>query len=131
MRRAFNRGIAEYFPAIMSVTKYVGGVMHNRQHAGDPGGRVPYEPVAAADQRRALKWLNDYLFAADAFNFKPEVVNRLASERLGTLSWYILLERLDYPVHNTVLAMQDLALARLYHPLLLDRVVDMDTKIAG
>ncbi len=131
VRRAFNRGIAEYFPAVMSVTKYVGGVMHNRQHAGDPGGLVPYEPVAAAEQRRALKWLNDYLFAADAFNFKPEVVNRLASERLGTLSWFILLERLDYPVHNTILAMQDLALARLYHPLLHDRVVDMDTKIAG
>jgi hypothetical protein len=105
--------------------------MHNREHAGDPKGTVPYVPVSAADQRRALNWLNDNLFGAEAFSFKPEVVNRLAADRFGPLQGGILLPRLDYPIHNTVLAMQNFALARLYHPALLDRVVDMDTKLSG
>lgn len=131
VRRAFNRGLFEYFPAIMSVSKYVGGVQHNRQHAGDPGDIPPYVPVPAEEQRRALKWFNDHLFSADAFEFSPEVVNRLAVPRFGNLSGFILLPRLDYPIHNTVLAIQNLALARLYHPALLDRVVDMETKVSG
>jgi hypothetical protein len=38
--------------------------------------------------------------------------------------------RLDYAIHDTVLAIQELALGRLYHPLLLSRVLDGDTKIA-
>src|SRR5262249_18497371 len=54
VRRAFNAGAGEYFPAVTSMTKYIGGVMHNRDHVGDPGGRAPYVPVPAADQRRAL-----------------------------------------------------------------------------
>jgi hypothetical protein len=127
-RRTFNRALSEYFPAITSVTKHVGGVMHNRHHVGDPGGGLPYVPVPAADQRRALEWLNTYLFGPDAFGFKPEVVNTLAAERFGRTDWFIMLPRLDYPIHNTVLAMQNLALSRLYHPALLDRVVDMGTK---
>ncbi len=129
-RRAFNRALSEYFPAITSVTKHVGGVMHNRHHVGDPGGSPPYVPVPAAEQRRALEWLDTYLFGPDAFAFKPEVVNALAAERFGRTSWFVVLPRLDYPIHNTVLAMQNLALARLYHPALLDRVVDMEAKAA-
>jgi hypothetical protein len=131
VRRAFSRGLFEYFPAAMSMTKYVGGVMHSRSHVGDPGSTSPYVPVAPAEQRRALSFLNKHFFAADAFSFDPNLVNMLAAERFGTLSGFILLPRLDYPVHDTVLAMQNLALARLYHPALHNRVIDMDTKVNG
>jgi hypothetical protein len=131
VRRAFNQGISEYFPAMISITKYVGGVQHNRHHVGDPSGSLPYVPVPAEDQRRALKWLDTYLFGADAFTFSPELVRMLAANRFGNTSYFALLPRLDYPLHNTVLSLQNLALARLYHPALLDRVVDMDTKVAG
>jgi hypothetical protein len=131
VRRSFNHGISEYFPAVTSVTKYVGGVMHNRDHAGDPGGRRPYVPVPAAEQRRALRFLNAHLFAPDAFEFSPDLVNALAAERFGQLSGFVFMPRLDYPVHDLVLTLQDLALTRLYHPLLLGRVVDMDTKLGA
>jgi hypothetical protein len=133
VRRSFNAGVGEYFPAVMSITKYVGGVMHNRDHAGDPGGRAPYVPVPAADQRRALAFLDTYLFAPDAFQFRPEMVDALAIERFGPMTGFAAFgpnPRLDYAIHDTVLAIQELALGRLYHPLLLSRVLDGDTKIA-
>jgi len=130
VRRSFNQGVGEYVPAIFSATKHVGGVMHNRDHVGDPGGRQPYVPMPAAEQRRALAFLNTYLFAPDAFQFRPDLINALAVERFGEFVGFALLPRLDYPVHDLVLTLQDLALARLYHPVLLTRVVDADTKVA-
>ncbi|MBI3448974.1 MAG: zinc-dependent metalloprotease [Acidobacteria bacterium] len=133
VRRAFNQGIGEYFPAVNSITKYVGGVMHNRDHAGDPSGRAPYVPVAAAEQRRALAFLNTYLFAPDAFQFSPALVNALASDRFGPLTWFAPPPpngRLDYPVHDSILLLQEVAMNRIYHPILLGRVLDADTKVA-
>jgi hypothetical protein len=129
VRRAFNNGFFEYFPAVMSMTKYIGGVKHSRSHVGDPDGSLPYEPVSAEDQRRALDFLNTYLFGPDAFDLKPELVRALAADRFGPNSGSLYLSRLDYPIHDSVLAMQNFAMARIYHPFLLNRVVDMDTKL--
>jgi len=130
VRRAFNQGVGEYFPAVASITKYVGGVEHNRDHVGDPGGRPPYVPVPAVEQRRALSFLGTYVFAADAFPFRPDLVDSLAIERYGAFSWLNVQPQLDYPIHDLVLAIQNLALTRLYHPILLKRVLDNDTKVA-
>jgi hypothetical protein len=129
VRRAFNQGIGEFPAAIVSVTKYVGGVMQNRDHVGDPDGRRPYVPIPATEQRRALAFLNTHLFAADAFQFKPELVDAMSRDRFFPLVGFVPNPRQDYPVHETVLGLQDLALTRLYHPVLLGRVQDADTRV--
>lgn len=130
VRRAFSQGLGEYFPAVTSMTKYVGGVMNNRDHVGDPGGRSPYVPVPAAEQRRALQFLNTYVFSPEAFQFNPDLINDLAIERYGEMRGYLFSPRRDYPLHETILAIQSIPLARLYHPLILKRLQDADARVA-
>ena len=65
---------------LLPVTKYVGGIVQLRDRAGS--GRLPFTPVAAAQQREALKILNDGLFSVDSFTFKPEFLASLPHSRL-------------------------------------------------
>jgi len=132
LRFAFNGGFGELAGAMMSASKYVGGIYHHRDHVGDPGGRSPYEPVAAKDQRRALALLNSYAFGADAFRISPSLLNKLAADRDWTFEgdiWRV--QRLDYPIHARVLALHRGLLDRLYHPILLSRMQDLEVKYAN
>ncbi|HEV2860746.1 MAG TPA: zinc-dependent metalloprotease [Pyrinomonadaceae bacterium] len=129
LRFAFNGGFGELATAMLSASKYVGGIYHNRDHVGDPGGRAPYEPVAAKDQRRALALINTYAFGADAFRISPRLLNKLAIDRDWTFEGDIWrLQRLDYPIHARVLALHRSLLDRLYHPILLSRMQDLEVK---
>jgi hypothetical protein len=122
MRRIFGRGLGQYWSAVSNTTKYVGGVYNNRDHIGDPEGRLPLVPVPAAEQRRALDFLTENVFAEDAFSFPPSVLNKLAPERMWDFSGSLFsMQRLDYPVHNAVIGIQSMPLNHLYHPLLMSR----------
>ena len=125
----FGQGIGEYIAPILNVPKYVGGIHHHRDHIGDPGGRKPYVPVTAAQQRMALDFLTREIFGPDVFQFSPELLNSLAVERYPDLqgsSW--TRQRNDLPLHNIVLLIQSLPLARLYHPITLSRINDLEAR---
>ncbi|MEN9559867.1 MAG: hypothetical protein RLZZ502_1078, partial [Pseudomonadota bacterium] len=76
LRRNVERGFAQL--AVMSnlAAKYVGGLSVLRDRAGS--GRAPLMPIAASEQRRALKLLAQELFSVDSLAFTPEFVSRLA-----------------------------------------------------
>ena len=85
------------------------------------------EPVTAAKQRAALDFLTKNHFASDAFEFDPELLNKLAPERFWDFEGSIFRQvRLDCPIHNAVLAMQVTPLARMYHPVVLARLQDLE-----
>src|SRR5438309_12105265 len=63
-------GFNQYAFAAQVATKYVGGVVFVRDHAGSP--RANFTPVAPERQREALKLVTDGLFHVDSFKFKPE-----------------------------------------------------------
>ncbi len=128
----FGQGIGEFIPPILNVPKYVGGINHYRDHIGDPNGRLPYVPVTAAEQRAALDFLTREIFGPDAFRFSPSLINSLAVERLQDLegtSW--TRERNDLPLHDLVLLIQSFPLMRLYHPLTLSRINDLEVRYDG
>lgn len=133
LRRAVGRGMGEYNRALLVASKFIGGVHHYRDHAGDPNGRPPYTPVAAARQREALEFLRTHAFSEKAFQLSPGVMNKLAIERLPGLSFteFFTTQRLDYPWHTQVLALQTGVLNRLYHPVLLARVQDNELRFAA
>lgn len=127
----FGQGIGEYIAPILNVPKYVGGIHHRRDHIGDPGGRLPYAPVTAVQQRAALRFLTEEIFGPEVFQFSPELLNSLAVERYPDLqghSW--TRQRNDLPLHNIVLLIQSLPLARLYHPITLSRINDLEARYA-
>jgi hypothetical protein len=111
-------------------SKYIGGVYHYRSHVGDPGNRLPFEPVPAEQQRQALQLLRDQLFAPTAFKFSPRLLNKLQNERFINFNTFVP-GRMDVPIHAAVLSLQRQVLDRVFHPVLLARVMDSEVKVSA
>lgn len=127
IRKAFGQAVVEYFVSGLNASKYIGGIYHRRDHIGDPNGRVPFEPVSAEKQRKAMALLTSNYFSADAFVFDPELLSKLAPERQWDFTGSLwAMTRLDYPVHNMVLAVQSAPINRMYDPITMNRLVDME-----
>jgi hypothetical protein len=130
LRRAFNIAVGERFYVLGLAAKYVGGIYHHRDHVGDPGNRLPFQPVPAAEQREALELLRKHLFAPEAFAFSPRLLNKLANERFPDWSNFEQQfgSRGDVPIHALIANAQRRALDRLYHPVVLSRILDSEVK---
>jgi hypothetical protein len=122
--------IQRYIASIMGV-KYVGGQYTSRSHKGDPGGKLPFEPVPASEQRRAMNFLVKNAFSPDGFALPPEVLNKLSDPKLN--DWENNLfsygRRFDFPLIEWVSALQYSVLANLMQPYLLQRIVDAEYKV--
>ncbi|MFQ5701506.1 MAG: zinc-dependent metalloprotease [Acidobacteriota bacterium] len=127
MRRAFTRGLNEFVPAVLNITKNIGGVYTFRDHIGDEGGRLPMKPVSAARQRRALEFLRKELFASDSFDLPADLLNRLAATRWWDFDFSIFrMSRMEFPIHDVVLQLQEFVLTSLFNPVKLDTLVDLE-----
>ena len=132
LRRSFNGALGEEGYALYLASKYIGGVYHYRSHVGDPGKRMPFEPVPAAKQKEALELLREHLFSPRAFQFSPQLLNKLASPRFSDFSNFLSMRtRFDVPIHDMVLSLQNQVLDRLFHPLVLGRILDSEVKVAA
>lgn len=131
LRRSFDGSFFEAGYSMVLASKYIGGVYHYRDHVGDPGNRLPFEPVPAAKQKEALELLREDLFSPRAFQFSPELLNRLASTQFTDFENFVQIaqSRFDVPIHEMVLALQTFVLNRLYHPVVLSRVLDSEVKV--
>jgi hypothetical protein len=129
IRMVFGQGLGEYNGAVGNVTKYIGGMYHYRDHVGDPGGRLPFEPVPVAKQRQALAFLTNEVFAADAFSFPRSILNKVATERLWDFSGSIWENpRNDYPIHDIIASIQARPLNHVFSPVLLSRMLDIEMR---
>ncbi len=129
LRRSFASAMNQTGNSMRMAAKYIGGVYHYRDHVGDTGNRAPFQPVPAAQQRDALKLLQTHLFSANAFQFSPKLLNKLASERFTNfIDFSANVTRFDYPVHAVVLGIQRSVLDRVLHPIVLNRMLDNEVK---
>ncbi|MCK6619322.1 MAG: zinc-dependent metalloprotease [Calditrichaceae bacterium] len=129
LRQAFNQGLIEYALAGQTAGKYLGGIYNYRDHIGDPGGRPPFEIVKAEKQREALQFLVEKFFSPNSFDFDPDLLNRLATDRYWDFEGTVFrISRLDYPIHGIVQLLQAAALFRLYDPLVLTRIQDNEIR---
>ncbi len=129
LRSVFGLALREYRNAANNVSKYVGGLYSHRDHIGDPDGRPPFEVVPAAEQRRALNFLTQNILAENAFNFDPELLNKLVLEKMGKFTGSIWeAKRQDYPIHTVVAGVQAIILSHLYDPIVLGRLHDNSVK---
>jgi hypothetical protein len=132
LRRSFIVALGEAGNALYLSSKYIGGVYHYRGHVGDPGNRLPFDPVPAAKQREALELLRKDLFSSDSFGFSPALLNKLASPRFS--DWTnveSMRTRFDVPIHDMVLGLQNRVLDRLYDPIVLSRILDSEVKVSS
>jgi hypothetical protein len=129
LRRSFNVALGQKGYALYLASKYIGGVYHYRDHVGDPGNRVPFEPVPAAKQKQALELLRKNLFSPNSFGYPPELLNKLANPRFSDFTDFMsMATRFDVPIHDMVLSLQTQVLNRVYHPVVLSRIVDSEVK---
>jgi len=125
IRSVFDAGFTAYSRAAAILPKYVGGIYHSRLHVGNDSGLLPFQVVPAAEQRRAVETLSRVLFAADAFDLPAELLNKLPGENMSDFSGSVYSRpTVDYPIHSRILTYQNRALARLYHPYILRRLVN-------
>ncbi|MDR3232076.1 MAG: zinc-dependent metalloprotease [Planctomycetaceae bacterium] len=72
--------VADRYRSTSGLSASIGGLYRNRDRKGDPGNRLPVQPVEAAKQREAVKWLSENMFAADAFKISPDIYNKFGQE---------------------------------------------------
>jgi hypothetical protein len=131
LRRAVMRSLNEYYRALVTASKFVGGLYHYRDHVGDRNGRSPFAPIAAEKQKEALEFMRRYCFSEEAFQLTPELYNKLAPERLPGLDGLDGLfgaSRVDTPWHDSVLNLQRAVLQRLHAPATLGRLQDNELR---
>ena len=127
LRRRVNLVFSHFSRNASTLANYIGGQRFRRLDPWDTHTQTPLEPIAADKQREALAALNQYVFAPDAFEFSPQLLNQLAPDRWN--HWGAsLTASLDYPIYEQVLAVQSRALSNLMLSERLARVRDLEFK---
>jgi hypothetical protein len=128
LRRSFSVAFGQQGYGLTLASKYIGGVYHYRDHVGQPGSRIPFRAVPAAEQKEALDLLSSHLFSPSTFQFSPQLLNKLASPRFTDFGDFVsnANSRFDVPIHEIVLSLQNAVLDRLYHPVVLSRILDSE-----
>ncbi|MEQ1516860.1 MAG: zinc-dependent metalloprotease, partial [Usitatibacteraceae bacterium] len=133
LRRNFISANTQVALASSVAGKFVGGVVHLRDHADS--GRAPLNPVPAAKQRRALKLITDGLFRSESFKFKPEFVARLVPDQFDR--WFggvggnslAAVVNPDASISGAVLALQRSSLDQLMSDAVAARILDAPSKM--
>jgi hypothetical protein len=113
VRIAFNAIFGYYFGYTRSLSNYIGGQSINRFRSGDAQGRFPFEAVSLADQRKALDLIRRNVFDEKAFQFSPELLNKLAPSRWNHWGTMPAMSKLDYPVLDRLLFLQTITMVQL------------------
>lgn len=106
------------------ISRQIGGVYRDRSFIGQEGGTQPYTPVPVEEQRQAMSYLSEYLFAPDAFDQSHEVYKYLQAQRRG-FNFFGSTE--DPKVHDLVLGMQVGVMIHILHPNTMKRITDSRT----
>ena len=119
--KAFDALIGQYSRAASLASHYVGGLHVANNHRGDAGEKPVLVPVSGAEQRKALKMLNQYIFSESAFDFPKRYYAMLGDEPYGGFG-SLLGGGSPSPVRDEFAAIQKAALNHMLAPATLTRV---------
>ncbi|HWB03013.1 MAG TPA: zinc-dependent metalloprotease [Verrucomicrobiales bacterium] len=121
-RRGYQLTLQTQVQSVMMMANWLGGSLVNRNRKGDPNATVPVEPVPAAQQRDAIKFVLANTFPDDAYGLSPNLLKYLTVDK-----WFDLESHFDepnWPVHDRVLGIQASAMTAMLNPVTLSRVFD-------
>lgn len=124
----FETVLGNYLQQLFYTSKYIGGQSFYRVHPSEGKDKLPFVAVPVEQQRQALATLQKYVFAEDALNFSPELLNKLAPSRWRHWGITPKTGRLDYPIHDLVLFVQSAVLGDLLSGDRLSRLKDIELK---
>lgn len=119
--QAYMISTGEYANQIRIMTRQIGGVHYNRSVPGQNPTVKPLEPVKEEQQKAAMKALEKYAFAPNAWDNAASLYNYLLAQRRGFNHFSA---NDDPSIHARVLGMQKECLNHLLHPNVLERITD-------
>ncbi|NEP70956.1 MAG: DUF5117 domain-containing protein [Okeania sp. SIO2G4] len=128
IRVMFDTVLSYYFWQIYDAALYIGGQSFNRESIKNVNGRLPFEPIPVDIQRQALEVLDKYVFSEDAFQFSPDLLNKLAPSRWRHWGSYGWLFPIDYSIQDRILWRQRIVLRSLLSDIRLTRLRDLELK---
>jgi hypothetical protein len=124
LRSAVQTLFLQKFVCANIATKNIGGMYTERAHKG--GDKMPFTPVPAADQRKALQFVVDNALTSNAYALSPEMLNKMQDDKMN--SWendtFAPGRRFEFPLTDWVDAMQTGVLYNMMNPMLQARVVE-------
>jgi hypothetical protein len=130
--RNFNQLMNVYARAASTASRYLGALHVNRNHKGDPGEKPTLVPASIADQRRALKLLNDYIFSESALTFpKTYYTHFTENPNEGMMASILGGGSQDFPVKDTLAGLQASALRRTFSAGVLRRMSNNEFKMGS
>ena len=127
--RAYLEMLGIYSSSAAYASRYIGGIVVNRNHKGDAGQQPTMMPISGADQRRALQLIDNYILSADAFNIPKGYFSKLADDPFAALTIQTFLNgRSTYPVMDQLASIQKAALTRIFSTSVLSRVANNEFK---
>ncbi len=128
-RRGYQLTLQTQVQAIMMMSNWLGGSFTNRNRKGDPNAVAPVEPIPAAQQRDALKFVLTNTFPDEAYGLSPNLLKYLTIDK-----WFDMetnFEEPNWPVHDRVLGIQASAMTAILNPVTLSRVFDNEFRTPG
>lgn len=124
LRAAVTTLLMQKYVCSIVAAKNIGGAVTSRAHKGSDA--VPFQPISAADQRRALGFVVDNALKTDGWALSPHLLNKMQDDKMW--SWennpFQAGRRFDFPLTNWVDAIQTAALFNLLNPFRQARVVE-------
>ena len=124
LTRSFRSGFAQLTNAAPLAAKYIGGIHTRRERAGT--NKPLFEPVSASKQREALNLISKDFFGADSFKFKPDLLARLANDRLSSFDPR---SNFQISVATLVANVQKGILDHVYSPSVANRLAEVGMKV--
>ena len=124
--------VYQYARALAPAVKYIGGQHQYRDHVGDPNGRMPFVAISKDKQQEALAMIVEHAFSPEALKISAEVYQKLGADRWshwGNSNTYR--GRIDYPLHETLLGIQQSLIQQLFNPVRLSRIRDTEVKFGA
>ncbi len=128
-RRGYQLTLQSQVHAVMMMANWLGGSITHRNRKGDPNATAPVEPVAAAAQRDALKFVLTNTFPDEAYGLSPNLLKYLTVDK-----WWDMqnnFEEPNWPVHDRVIGIQASAMTAILNPVTLSRVFDNEFRTAA
>jgi hypothetical protein len=104
--------------------KNIGGMYTERSHKG--AEKVPFTPVPAAEQRRALGFIVNHALSSEAYALSPSMLNKMQDDKMW--SWennpFEPGRRFEFPLTDWVEALQTGVLFNVMNPMLQSRVIE-------
>lgn len=129
VRQALGLALNQYGNGAYLASKQIGGFYMHRDHKGDPDGRDPLVPVPADQQRAALKFLQENILADKPYQFPPELMRKLGSDRWN--HWGNNTGSVEFPLNERILNIQRVPLDTLLSSSTLSRIHNTPRYING